>query len=306
MAWTTAQLPKFIPGSTAELVEIASAVIDGVSGGRRGTNDVRLKRVAMRLYRIASTVLADLRQQAQSPSAKELETRLERISRLSRALAEEMCSLPAFSLGLLNAAYHAQRGWDEAARTSVDLGLGGAPAELAASAIHMATTQQLESWRQGSILGRIPPIRPGRQHAFQRVIGDPRVFLADQVAHLIVQEQGVDVVTADVKGPVYDVVARLWTYATGLPEAGADLRQYVRRGVWSVVFKTEWRDVTDKIEKEQREFYTEPDKYMDPHTRKEFRIRMEMLEAKARELSDRAHAALWDYDLKIGPNSPPA
>ena len=300
------QLPETMPGTVEELRAIASQVIGGDARSQRRVDKKRLQHVIARLLYIATTVLADLQQQVRAPSAKELEERLERITRLSQELTEDLCSLPSFSLSLLNMVYHSQKGWDETAKNYGDLGLGSAPAELAASAIHVAARQQVESWRNDNILGRIPPTRPGRQRAFQRLIGDPRVFLADQVAQMIVQEQGVAAVTADVKGPVYEVVARLWTYATGRPEEGANLRQYVRRGVWSAGYLANLAEVEKEIEVEQNRFYIQNANYTDPQATQDFRRRIEILEAKAKHLLVRAHASLWNYEPENGLNFPPA
>jgi len=293
-----------MPGSAEELAAIASKVIGGRSRNQRQVDEPRLQRVTKQLLHVASTVLADLQQQVSAPTAKEVEMKLMRISRISWELTEDLHSLPPFSLDLLNTVYHAQRGWDDTVKARVKLGLGTAPIELVASAINVAAEQELDRWRNGTILGRIPPDRPGPQRAFQRIIGDPRIFLADQVAQMIAQEQGTDVVTAEETGPVYEVVALLWTYATGLSDEGANLRHYVRRGTRSATLLAQLRAVEDEIKEERISLYSKPEDHTDPRPKREVRLRIEELEARAHSLAAEAHAALWDYDRDVGLDSP--
>ena len=59
--------------------------------------------------------------------------------------------------------------------------------------------------------------------AYQRIVGDPRGFVANQVAQLVIREQEAAAVSAEEDGSVCIVMTGLWEWATGLPEDGAHL-----------------------------------------------------------------------------------
>ena len=290
------ELPEAVPGSKGDLVDIALLVV-GVRGRRqRSEEKPQIERVTGELSHLASELKKGLLEQAQSPTARELEKQLARIASLALRLSDAIHALPQLNRELLNLAYHNQRGWDEASHALVGLGLGTAPAELASSAIHAAAEQQVESWRSGRILGPVPPDRPGPEKAVQRLLGDPRLFLADQVAQMIGREQGADAVTSDERGSVYEVVGRLWSHATGLDDEGANLRQYVRRGARSAKLKREWRVALDERDRCSAELWKTPSNYLDQQVRETMKRHIEALDAQTHDLSARAHAALWGYE----------
>lgn len=230
------QLPSIVPGTAEELAAIALIVVGKGSFSATHTDKARIKRVAYGLSSIAFTLLEGLHQQIASPTAKELETDLETILRNARDLVDKISKLPFFVVKMMDDRFDKLR-YSQSTIGDAFEGFRAITSPMtAATAIEQIVEWQLAEWRDGTLLGRNPPNRPGPQRASQRIIGDPRALLASRVARLIADEQGNKAVTSDEKGSVYEVVERLWTYATGLPEQGANLRKYIRHGVRNTVF----------------------------------------------------------------------
>lgn len=225
------ELPAAVPGAPERLQEIARQVIGPRVQGRAHGEAARLQRAADRLDRLGRELLHGLQQQVTSPSAEALKAQLERVQSHAQALEEAVAGLPPFIQTLLNDAYWAQRRWNPGTRTLRPLGVGTAPAGVAASAIAAAAEQHLDSWQKGTVVGRAPPGQRGPMRAYQRIIGDPRAFVAGQVAQMVIAEQGAAAATAEQSGAVYAAVGQLWEWATGLPEAEANLRKHIRQGV---------------------------------------------------------------------------
>lgn len=134
---------------------------------------------------------------------------------------------------LLSDLYRSRQILDPDTKVIRRLRLGRENAQFAAGAICGVAQDYLDQWRGNQVSGYVPPDRRGPQRAYHRLFGDPRMFLADQVAQLLVTYQPELKLTADPNGDLYGVVVELWIYATGLPEDGYDLRKFARRSAKS-------------------------------------------------------------------------
>ena len=225
------ELPKVIPGTPAQLLGIARRVVGLRVPGHPRPDSAQLQTVVDRLGCMGQDLLYGLQQQVTSPSADALATGLEQVQQHAQKLEEAIVGLPPFAQNFLNHAYRGQRHWNPDTRSFRDLGIGTAPAAVVASAIAAAATQHLESWQKGTVVGQVPPTQRGPMRAYQRIVGDPRTLLANQVALLVIAEQGAAAVTAEENGVVYAVVGELWEWATGLSDEDANLRKHIRVGV---------------------------------------------------------------------------
>ena len=300
---TTAQFPQSVPGKDQDLVEMARFVIGFSERRRKAPDKQKIEDLKGHLSWVASEVLICLQQQESSPSAKDLQKQLTRVSRLGTELGEAILGLPEFCRDLFNSAYHNQTGWNHTTKTSVRIDFGSAPPEFAALGLSASASHLIDFWEDGKVLGVIPPDRPGPQRAFQRLIDDPRIFLVDQVAQLIARERGSKDVTADEGGPVYIVVEQLWKYATGFEGEGANLRKFMRRGVRAVLFMVKWQALQDEKQGLVDERCRDHTKYMDPKAIADFNRRVLALDAWAHRLLSQAHAARWGYKPKASQES---
>ena len=224
-------LPEVVPGTLEQLVQIAHQVIGPRVNGRSHGDKARLQHVVDQVEHLGRELLHGLQQQVTSPSAKALKAQLELVRHHAQALATALAGLPFFAQDLINGAYWTQRSWPPDARSFRPRGIGPAPAATAAAAIAEAAELHLGSWQTRAIAGQVPPEQRGPMRAYQRIIGDPRTFLAQQVAELIIAEQGVAAATAEESGVVYTVIGQIWEWATGLSDEEANLRKHIRQGV---------------------------------------------------------------------------
>ena len=248
------ELPEVVPGTPAQLLGIARQVIGPPARGHPRPDPARLQEITDRLGRLGRDLLHGLQQQVTSPSADALTTRLEQVRHHAQALEAAIMELPPFAYDLFNHAHRAQRRWNPDTRTWRDL--GAIPATVAAATIADTATQQLESWQRGTVVGRVPPAQRGPMRAYQRIIGDPRGFMVEQVAQLVIAEQGAAAANAEENGTVYTVIGELWEWATGLSDDDANLRKHVRQGVRDALLAARLDEVRRGIEDEIKSYHT--------------------------------------------------
>ena len=284
-AVTRRKLPEAVPGTPEQLAGIARRIVDPRARGRLHDGKARLQSMADRLGRLGHDLLHGLQQQITSPSAEALEAELKRVRRQARALVKTITGLPPFARDPLNDAYWAQRRWDPGTRSFQDLGIGTAPAVVAASAIAAAADQHLDGWQKGTVVGRVPPERRGPMRVYQRIIGDPRTFVAEQVAQLVIAEQGAAAATAEESGVVYVVVGELWEWATGLSDEEANLRKHIRQGVRHGQLVAAQSKVQTDIEDEVTRYQVSLAEAPPSEARREHKQRLRALQAKQDRLT---------------------
>lgn len=235
-------LPDAPPGTDADLAEIVRLIL-GPPGPQRDVGRTRAEaRIAGDIRHLACDVLDELRNRSASPNLKDGFERLEAVSDLASRLARKLMALDDTSLELLKSSFPPTRLEKDAAQTSASAehaagvilawspASGGHPLEGIARAADEA--REFIEWRAAPKSGAGKKRGPENLH--QHMFGDMRRHLAYEVGKNLACNRGISAITSTEGGPLYQLVAAVWCYTTGLDAEQASLSHAVKRAVPAV------------------------------------------------------------------------
>lgn len=198
--------------------------------------------IAGNIRHLACDVLDELRNRSASPNLKDGLERLEAISDLALRLARKLMVLDDSSLELLKSSFPLTRLEKDPAQTSTSaehaagvilawsLASGRHPLERIARAAD--ETREFIEWRAAPKSGAGKKRGPENLH--QHIFGDMRRHLAYEVGKNLACSRGISAVTSTEGGSLYNLVAAVWRYTTGLDAEQASLSHAVKRAAPAV------------------------------------------------------------------------